>query len=91
MRLIDADEALRLMSGWDWQDLYLPSHFKELVLDECETVDAEPVRHGKWVENGSGYDWYFECSECRCKDGYPIKDRYKYCPHCGAKMDLDKD
>lgn len=82
MRLIDADEALRLMSGWDWQELYLPAHFKEFVLDECKTIDAEPVRHGRWIENGNGN---IICSQCLC---IKLGGQSNYCPECGAKMDL---
>ena len=43
MRLIDADDAIRKMeSVMDMQELYLPVHFKEWVIDECPTVDAVP-------------------------------------------------
>ena len=38
-RYIDRDELYKALSLWDWQDLYLPSHFKELV-DEIPTVDG---------------------------------------------------
>ena len=38
-RLIDADEVLAYMwKTFDEQDLYLPIHFKELVIDEIPTV-----------------------------------------------------
>lgn len=50
-------------------------------------VDAEPVRHGHWVEAIKGdYEW--ECSSC----GWGLSD-YKtaYCYDCGAKMDEDRD
>lgn len=42
-RLIDADKVLDFMRDtFDMQDLYLPIHFKELVIDEIPTiVDAE--------------------------------------------------
>ena len=45
-------------------------------------TDAEPVRHGHWIDTGSGQ----ECSECHeIQPGY---DNYRYyCPVCGAKMD----
>lgn len=43
MRLIDADDAIRKMeSVMDMQELYLPIHFKEWVIDECHTIDAVP-------------------------------------------------
>ena len=39
MRLIDADKLIEDMRDkWDMQDLYLPIHFKELLIDEQPTV-----------------------------------------------------
>ena len=44
MRLIDADDAIRKMeSAMDMQEVYLPIHFKEWVIDEVPTIDAVPV------------------------------------------------
>lgn len=51
-------------------------------------VDAEPVRHGKWVKTGQSFInpnrfRNYSCSVC----GYDIeKTEYNYCPNCGAKM-----
>lgn len=53
-RLIDADDILPMMERkMDMQDLYLPIHFKEMVIDEMPTMDAVPVvRCGecKWFD-----------------------------------------
>lgn len=52
-------------------------------------IDAEPVRHGKWLKNDGSYRFdknaYPKCSVCGGVEflGY----RKKYCPNCGAKMD----
>ena len=57
----------------------------QLIVD-APTVEAEPVRHGKWVNKN--WNWY--CSECD-KPGYkghiPAEPDLDYCPNCGAKMD----
>lgn len=45
------------------------------------TVDAESVRHGKWLE---GADGSVMCSECSQVIRYDIG---YFCPNCGAKMD----
>lgn len=37
--MIDRDELYEALSQWDWQDLYLPVHFKEMV-DELPAVDG---------------------------------------------------
>lgn len=44
-RLIDADKLIEDMSNkWDMQDLYLPIHFKELLIDEQPTAfDVDKV------------------------------------------------
>lgn len=40
---IDRQDVLRKMeSVMDMQELYLPIHFKEWVIDECHTIDAVP-------------------------------------------------
>lgn len=71
----------------DWQ---------EKCIKDAPAVDAEPVRHGKWLF--SDYD-YFTCSVCggqyftgadSTKDAKTMlenNDYYPYCPHCGARMD----
>lgn len=95
MRLIDADAFIeKARSRIDMQDLYLPIHIKEMVLDEMPTVDAVPVRHGKWLDDGQ-YDNFFPHHEWRCSEcgehvleiGIPW---YKYCPNCGARMDTER-
>lgn len=58
------------------------------IINAAPTVDAEPVRHGRWIkyEHGSG----IYCSECRHKRRYrDMNDNY--CPNCGAKMDRGGD
>ena len=49
------------------------------------TDDAEPVRHGHWAK-GIGM---MHCSECGTAWWNEIYIRgFKYCPYCGAKMDV---
>ena len=78
MRLIDADYASDAV-GFD--------EFTE-TLDMMPTVDAKPVVHAHWIDNGR--DKSFTCSNCKsgCLLNYEA-DYHKsdYCPHCGAKMD----
>lgn len=85
MRLIDADEMKDELKDMDF---VLTKHNLEDWIDEQPTVDAEPVRHGKWVNKN--WNWY--CSECD-KPGYkghiPAEPDLDYCPNCGAKMDLE--
>lgn len=53
------------------------------AIDKLEEVDAEPVRHGHWVDVQPEKDGaYGSCSIC----GYEEMPTF-YCPYCGAKMD----
>lgn len=87
MRLIDADA---LKSYIDCGHLRPPTEtcFSELdvvrMLDKQPTIDAEPVRHGRWLESEKGVfpSYCGKCSECGA-----TREREKYCPRCGAKMD----
>lgn len=57
-------------------------------LEDRPPMDAEPVRHGKWIEHlnymeeRDGYYWCPLCQKMATRE-------YNYCPNCGAKMDLE--
>lgn len=68
------------------------------AIDEVPTADVQEVRHGKWIkdelqqrEDDEIYDYC--CSLCRgaASEGeYGNYDVFTdFCPHCGAKMDLE--
>lgn len=96
MRAINADRLKQDIL--DWEDC--PNGFSDTYdkariiseIDEAPTIDAEPVRHGKWTEHHEPYTWmgytYWSCSECGFECGYEkdITIRTNYCPNCGAKM-----
>ena len=54
------------------------------ILAESPTADVVPVKHGKWIHNDDW--WEFICTNCR--KGIGNIQEYKYCPNCGAIMDL---
>ena len=99
MRLIDADALepyYRLMqdNATGMKMMALPDG----VVDQHPTVDAVPVRHGKWIiRDNPGTGWYrITCSECGedvtstapCIGFFPdAKVIWDYCPYCGARMD----
>lgn len=66
-------------------------------LDNIPTIDAEPVRHGKWeVIFYDNIPKIAQCSECGeglifTKKDYPIRHISNYCPNCGAKMEVDDE
>ena len=98
-RLIDADAlAMAIVDAGQASKRYKIGDFWELryteikeVMDEQPTVDAVPVRHGKWIhevrytiDSLHSYQQY-RCSEC----GMTYITNTKYCPNCGARMDKE--
>ena len=94
MRLIDADAtiyALNVASRGDSKDV-----IRNLVicfLLASPTVDAEPVRHGKWLCSDDIYETAV-CSVCNFDTGEPyeyVKKSWNFCPNCGAKMERKEE
>ena len=99
MRIVDADKLLHKVKINAKRWAVIRNKTVESIIDKvlyiiehAETVDAEPVRHGKWImESGGGT----RCSYCNQRvhvvtDGsYAPVDlsEMPYCPKCGAKMD----
>lgn len=95
MRLIDADVLLALVKK---NAPFIYSVLAPILL-LCPTIKAESVRQGRWIDKGleGDFSWQLdgrgscwrvlECSECGGKL-YGILGG-DYCPHCGAKMDLE--
>lgn len=61
------------------------------IVCDAPAIDAEPVRHGEWVDVDYVYfgPKSYVCS--LCKDDKYWMERYhyskeNYCPNCGAKM-----
>ena len=98
MRIIDADSLVRNIKKWE---KYIGNYEKEipynediyvstmLTIEDEPTVDAVPIKHGRWVGN----ERHTSCSICGqtyCvpdgQDGHLDMTFYKYCPNCGADM-----
>lgn len=87
-RLIDADALIPMMkyATTDSEIGVFPIKigFNAIteVINNASTIDAEPVRHGKWISHG-------DCgvTECSCC-GWNIEEcvSWNYCPNCGADM-----
>ena len=80
MRIIDADELKALRELYIQGKLQFVENEYDLI-DKCPTIDAEPVRHGRWIRcKGKSNLWY--CSECGEKILYnPNKYYLKYIRH----------
>lgn len=63
-------------------------------IDSEPAADVAPVRHAKVIDKifddhetiKQPWDYRYYCSACKI----PMRDSWnKYCPNCGAKMDLE--
>ena len=63
------------------------------LIDKTSTADVMEVKHGEWIKEDNGTQYWYQCSECSERPPY---NRYKElwlsacCPNCGAKMDVSK-
>lgn len=71
MRLIDADA---LCEGRASDDPVV------IAAKSAPTIDAEPVRYGRWVSSPFGL---YACSVCGVNDLFGLSSN---CPNCRAKM-----
>lgn len=100
MRLIDADalikdiaESIRLADEWEKESHEKKDkHGIKCAIDTRRALLAmisrvkksptiEPVKHGRWSEDDEGF---YHCSVCKELSDW----EHRYCPNCGAKMDL---
>ena len=101
MRLIDADAVIKILGirqeEWDTPDeRWRPEREFGSVIMNMPTIEAEPVRHGKWTADENLYTQGMAVCSC-CKTEYYRDDLYmvgndgqgelpNYCPNCGADM-----
>lgn len=89
MPLIDTDSLWKTFENAGWWD-NADRDVAQDLLDQAPSVDAEPVRHGRWVKSGYACgesEW--TCTICGNKEWRTSISRLKFCPFCGAKMDDD--
>ena len=96
-RMIDTDAAYAVLTDYYHHSTDTQHAALREALGRVETVDAVPVRHGRWIKKrywsegvgmGERYGYYYSCSKCGnlvC-GGYDECGK-KYCDECGARMD----
>ena len=72
------------MQRWD-SGFWIRYKLYENVLDAQPTIDAVPVKHGKWTH----YKDEHTCSKCGETVTGGWDEDYDYCPNCGARMDKE--
>ena len=89
--MIDADELKKILPSN--VDLFMQVIGVRHLIDEVKEVKIDSfVKRGKWIEDSHT----IKTENCFCNSclwdatfqkGY---EKYRYCPNCGAKMDLEE-
>lgn len=100
MRIIDAEALEHSIKSWycapercnNYDGVMCRAcHIDDALseIDRAPTVDAEPVRHGRWTYLNCFEEGRYQCREC----GHFVDAGadMNYCPNCGAKMDGDEN
>lgn len=92
MRLIDADEAKKALTGWDTD----PTDEEiERTIDELPTIEAAPVN-----KNPCGFCGKFNFGDARAEvyrhganivlasalTKFPVEEQFNFCPVCGRRV-----
>lgn len=90
--LISRVAALKAVNAYDYRGFTVD--MVKTITDGCAVelkklpaVDAEPVRHGKWIKKIG----CVKCSTCFEDCWADSAPSYEFCPYCGAKMDMEKE
>ena len=83
-RLIDEQTAYNVLTEYYHHTLGIQHAALKEALGRVETLDAVPVKHGRWtIEDCHVATYRYRCSNCTAHH----RARYAYCPSCGAVMD----
>lgn len=87
------DEAMSKYDGYDncQSKTILGIMEAQDLLYEIPAADVAPVRHGRWEprKDVPGFVNCSVCHDCNIYDDWADGKKWKYCPNCGAKMDLE--
>ena len=97
MRLIDAENLAEVLNRYLAQlrnsgisvGLRMGINTCLTFINNANTIEAEPVKNGRWETNSDRPDSLI-CSICKCGFDMWKHDPHNYCPNCGAKMYGDR-
>jgi len=97
MRLIDVDALIYRLKPYahkyDDDDELPYSFIYDSFIYEIKqepTVDAVPVKHGKWLDRSKEGVLYTFWERYTCSVCGNHADNTDYCPNCGTRMDTDE-
>lgn len=78
------------MQKWD-SGCWIRYKMFENVLEAAPTIEADPVKRGRWIRKPDPYGFFADipvCSECGCTT--KMRETYRFCPNCGARMEAEE-
>lgn len=85
-RYIDAEQAISLIKNDSLYQVYYSKSDAINCINATPAADVVEIRHGKWLTDRFGMERAI-CSICGAV--YEGGDSFRFCPECGAKMDLE--
>lgn len=73
-------KELEVAPVWD-------GHSPDDAISRIGNLDASVQKHGQWTEYVSNDEVAYVCGNCRCIESKATP----FCPHCGAKMELEDE
>jgi len=87
MRYINAESLIKILNAKAEMALGTPKQVffsAANMVEKLPAADVQEVKHGRWLTDRFGFERAI-CSICQAV--FEGGDSWKYCPHCGAKMD----
>jgi hypothetical protein len=87
MPMAEYIEREALIAAYDAAHKGEPGGARKLIVD-APAADVVPVVHGRWGWKDHYQNGYYLYTSCVCSvcGGCPPVE-YRFCPHCGARMD----
>ena len=62
------------------------------VVKSAPAIDPKSLRErGRWEKSRyDGFLWCSVCKNCYVDDNWPNDKKWKFCPSCGERMDLEE-
>lgn len=87
---ITKEQVIEWFRPYGHTDEGFPYYVLVTDIREMKSADVAPVVHGRWIEIGYACgETEYQCSECKETEWRTSASRLKYCPFCGAMMDLE--
>jgi len=88
--VLDTISELNAISFYEAQEDSKECYYEiKKAIEQLQPVVSKQKR-GHWIECKDRYDIWYKCSECEKEYDKHYISHIKYCPNCGAKMNVEE-